>query len=421
MPHDILSILVVVGVIVIMISEKLSITLTALIGALFCGFSGLIPISSLFQAMGTSTSMLLIGLGIIGAAFFRTGLGEKVSIFILNRVGRSEIAICFVTMLLGCLLTTVANMTSVVITLIPLVKSLCKEADISPGRMLYPLVASSGFGGSLTLIGSVGNITGNTVLESAGLPTMGFFDVAWVGLPLTILGFIWMLTLGRKLLPANTGYYGEPGEELNASRAEHDPGKMKITAVVSVITIAVMMVQPKWMPLYAAALIGGIILILTGCISEREAWQAAGMGTLLLITGLMAISTAVTASGGGNLIASWVVKLLGGNTNPYFMTIVLGIVCTVLTSFLSNTAAVALMAPVAISIAESIGVNPVAMVMVVVLTCNACFATPIGGVAFTLVVKPGNYKFIDFVRMGLPLTIINLLVAIAVIPMIWKF
>ena len=75
MPHDILSILVVVGVIVIMISEKLSITLTALIGALFCGFSGLIPVSSLFQAMGTSTSMLLIGLGIIGAAFFRTGLG----------------------------------------------------------------------------------------------------------------------------------------------------------------------------------------------------------------------------------------------------------------------------------------------------------------------------------------------------------
>lgn len=92
-------------------------------------------------------------------------------------------------MLLGCLLTTVANMTSVVITLIPLVKSLCKELDISPGRMLYPLVASSGFGGALTLIGSVGNITGNSVLEAAGLPTMGFFDVAWIGLPLTILGF----------------------------------------------------------------------------------------------------------------------------------------------------------------------------------------------------------------------------------------
>lgn len=420
MPQDILSILIVVGVIVVMISEKLSITLTALIGALICGFAGLIPVSSLFSAMGTSTSMLLIGLGIIGAAFFRSGLGEKVSRFILNRVGKSERAICFVTMLLGCLLTTVANMTSVVVTLIPLVKSLCKEMDISPGRMLYPLVASSGFGASLTLIGSVGNITGNTVLEAAGLPAMGFFDVAWVGVPFTVLGFAWMLTIGRKLLPANTGYHGEPGENFDTHQ-DYDSRKMKITAVVSVITIAVMMVQPSWMPLYAAALIGGIVLILTGCISEREAWQAAGMGTLLLIAGLMAISSAVTASGGGELIASWVVKILGRNTNPYFMTVVLGAVCTILTSFLSNTAAVALMGPVAISIAQSIGVNPVSMVMVAVITCNACFATPIGGVAFTLVVKPGNYKFIDFVRMGLPLTIINLVVAAVVIPMIWSF
>lgn len=421
MSQDILSILVVVAVIIIMISEKLSITVTALIGALFCGFAGLIPISSIFQAMGTSTSMLLIGLGIIGAAFFRTGLGHKISVAILNRVGKSERAVCFVVMLLGCMLTTVANMTSVVVMLIPLVKSLCKELDISAGRILYPLVASSGFGGALTLIGSVGNITGNTVLESAGLPTMGFFDVSWVGIPLTIFGFLWMLTIGRKLLPANTGYHEEPGEELDVQEKVYDTKKMKITAVVFAITIIVMMLQPSWMPLYAAALVGGIVLILTKCISEREAWQAANMGTLLLIAGLMAISSAVTQSGGGELIASWVIKILGGNTNPYFMTIVLGIVCTILTSFLSNTAAVALMGPVAISIANSIGVNPVAMVMVVVITCNACFATPIGGVAFTLVVKPGNYRFMDFVRMGLPLTIINLVIAILVIPMVWKF
>lgn len=421
MSPDILSILVVVAVIVVMISEKLSITVTALIGALFCGFAGLIPISSIFQAMGSSTSMLLIGLGIIGAAFFQTGLGHKISVAILNRVGKSERSVCFVVMLLGCLMTTVANMTSVVIMLIPLVKSLCRELNVSAGRMLYPLVAASGFGGALTLIGSVGNITGNTVLEAAGLPTMGFFDVAWVGVPLAILGFLWMLTIGRKFLPANTGYHGEPGEELDIQEKTYNSKKMNTTAVVSVVTIIVMMLQPSWMPLYAAALVGGIVLILTGCISERAAWQAANMGTLLLIAGLMAISSAVTQSGGGDLIASWVIKILGGNTNPYFMTIILGIVCTVLTSFLSNTAAVALMGPVAISIANNIGVNPVAMVMIVVITCNACFATPIGGVAFTLVIKPGNYKFIDFVRMGLPLTIINLIIAILVIPMIWKF
>lgn len=420
MSPDILSIAIILGVVIVMLSEKLPITVTALIGALICGFAGLVPISSLFSTMGSSTAMLMIGLGIIGEAFFKTGLGHKVSVSILNRIGKNEWGIYLSTMLLGCFLSSVSNNTAVVITLIPLVKSLCKEMDISVSRMLYPLTAAASFGSALTLIGTTSNITGNTVLEAAGLPTMGFFDVAWVGVPLTILGFLWMLTLGRKTLPANTGYRSEPGEVIDLQKSG-DPNKMKITAVVSVITLVIMMLQPSWMPLNAAALIGGIVLIVTGCISEKDAWQAAGMGTLLLITGLMAISSAVTQSGGGALIAEWVVAILGGNTNPYVLTIVLGVICTVLTSFLSNTAAVALMGPVAISIANSIGVNPVAMVMVVVITCNACFATPIGGVAFTVIVKPGNYRFKDFVRMGLPLTIINLLVAIAVIPLVWKF
>ena len=403
-----------------MLSEKLPITVTALAGALICGFAGLIPVSALFSTMGSSTAMLMVGLGIIGDAFFRTGLGHRVSVLILDRLGKSEKGIYLSTMLLSCLMSAVASNTAVVITLIPLVKSLCKEINLSVDRMLYPLVAAATFGSALTLIGTPSNITGNTVLEAAGLPTMGFFDVAWVGVPLTICGFLWMLTLGRKTLPANSGYQGEPGEVLDLHR-EGDPKKMKITAVVTVATLVVMMLQPSWMPLYAAALIGGLLLIVTGCISEKDAWRAAGMETLMLITGLMAISSAVTQSGGGELIANWVIQVLGGNTNPYFLTIVLGVVCTLLTSFLSNTAAVALMGPVAISIANGIGVNPVSMVMIVVITCNACFATPIGGVAFTLIVKPGGYRFKDFVRMGLPLTIINLLVAIIVIPLVWKF
>lgn len=420
MSSDVLSIVIILVVVAVMLSEKLPITVTALIGALVCGFAGLIPLSSLFSTMGSSTAMLMIGLGIVGDAFFRTGLGHRVSVFILNRLGKNEWGIYLSTMLLSCFLSAVANNTAVVITLIPLVKSLCRELDISVDRMFYPLTAAATFGSALTLIGTTSNVTGNTVLEAAGLPAMGFFDVAWVGVPLTVLGFLWMMTLGRKTLPANTGYQGDPDEVLDLHQ-EGDPVKMKITAVISAVTLIIMMLQPGWMPLYAMALIGAIVLIITGCISEKDAWNAAGMGTLLLITGLMSISSAVTQSGGGTLIAQWVIKILGGNTNPYFLTIVLGIICTLLTSFLSNTAAVALMGPVAISIANGIGVNPVSMVMIVVITCNACFATPIGGVAFTVIAKPGGYKFKDFVRMGLPLTIINLLTAILVIPLVWKF
>ena len=421
MTPDIQSIVVILGVVVIMVADILPITVTALTGALICGFLGLTPISGIFATMGSTTAMLMVGIGIIGDAFFRTGLGHKVSSFMLDRLGKTEQGVYLSTMVLGCLLSSISSNTAVVLMLIPLVKSLCRELNISVGRMLYPLTAAASFGSALTLIGTPSNITGNTVLEAAGLTPMGFFDVAWVGVPLTILGFAWMLTLGKKTLPANTGYLAAPGEEFAATPDNADPKKMRLTAIVSIVTLIIMMLQPEWMPLYAAALVGGLILVIAKCVPEKAAWQAAGVDTLLLITGLMAVSSAVTQSGGGQLIAKWVIQILGGSTNPYVLTIVLGVICAALTSFLSNTACVALMGPVAISIAQVIGVNPISMVMIVIITCNACFATPIGGVAFTLIVKPGNYRFNDFVRMGLPLTVINLLVAVAVIPLVWKF
>ena len=80
-----------------------------------------------------------------------------------------------------------------------------------------------------------------------------------------------------------------------------------------------------------------------------------------------------------------------------------------------------LLGSVAIYIAQAIGANPVTMVMVVVITANACFATPVGGIAYTLVTEPGKYSFRDFVRMGLPLAILNLILAIIIIPLVWSF
>ena len=135
----------------------------------------------------------------------------------------------------------------------------------------------------------------------------------------------------------------------------------------------------------------------------------------------MTITTAVNASGGGNMLAQGIMKLIGNNTNPYFLTSMLGIVCLVLTSFISNTAAVMIMGTVAVYVAQAVGANPFTMVMVVVISANACFATPIGGIAYTIVMKPGHYKFKDFFKTGWPLALINLILAIIIIPLVWSF
>ena len=413
------SLIILLLVAIFIVIDVVPTTVVAIIGALVCGFLGLVKLSDIFATLGTETMILLIGLAIVGSAMFKTGLARRIGRFLLKLFGKSEMGVYVSTMVVGTVLSAIVSNTAVVITMIPLVRSMCKEVNASQSRVLYPLVAACSFGSALTLIGTPSNIAGNTILANFGLPTMGFFDVAWVGVPLTIIGFIYMLTIGKKTLPQNTGYEGDAVEEM----ADSGPWDKKaiLTAVIFSITLIIMMIQPKAMPLSAVALSGAIILIITGCISEKEAYQSIDMRTMLLFTGLMTITTAVNNSGGGKLLAGLIMKLIGSNTNPYVLTFIIGLICVILTSFISNTAATMIMGTVAISVAQSIGVNPTTMLMVVVITANACFATPVGGIAYTLVMGPGRYKFKDFVRMGLPLVLINLLLAIAIIPLVWSF
>lgn len=413
-----LSLIILLLVAVFMILDIMPTSVVAIIGALACGFLGLVDLGDIFATMGTETMILLVGLSIVGSAMFKTGLAVRIGRFMMKLFGKSETGVYVAAMVIGTVLSAVASNTAVVITMIPLVCTMCREVKISPSRVLYPMVAACSFGSALTLIGTPSNIAGNTILAKFDLPTMGFFDVAWVGVPLTVIGYLYMMTLGKKTLPPNA----ESRMDISETK---DPGpwdkKTILTAVICAVTLAVMVIQPDFLPLSAIALCGAVILIVTRCISEREAYQSVDLSTMFLFTGLMTITTAVNNSGGGTLLAGLIMKMIGNNTNPYVITAILGTICVILTSFISNTAATMILGTVAVYVAQASGLNPFTLVMVVVITANACFATPVGGIASTLIMKPGNYKFRDFIRMGWPLSLINLIIAILVIPLVWSF
>jgi anion transporter len=368
--------------------------------------------------MGTPTVILFISLSIMGTAMFRTGIAKGVAMFLLKFAGRSEGGVLLSILVVSALLSTIASNTALVLALIPVVKSLCKEMNISTSKGMYPLAAGAAFGGACTLIGTNSNIVGNTVLEQFQLKPMGFFDIAWIGVPLTIAGIVWMMTLGRKLLPKKEGYEQDEMDHVE-EKIVFNKGKMIFTAIIIGITLITMVVNSN--ALFVAALVAALVLIATGCISEKEAFASLEWRLYFLLAGFNTITGAVTNSGGGKLIADGVMNMLGNNPNPYFITAVLFIVTALLTSFLNNQGTVLLMGPIAVYIAQGLNINPVTLVIIVIIAANACFATPVGAPAFTLVLEPGHYKFKDFVRMGLPLTVINAILAILIIPLVWKF
>lgn len=136
---------------------------------------------------------------------------------------------------------------------------------------------------------------------------------------------------------------------------------------------------------------------------------------------MIPLASAMNTSGAGKLIAEYTVAALGGNPSPYVITAVLFILAVVLTQFMSNTASKALLCPVGIALAAQVGASPRAVLMAILIASSCAFASPVGTPPNTLVLGPGKYSFMDFVKCGTGLVVICLVVSIAVIPVVWPF
>ena len=161
--------------------------------------------------------------------------------------------------------------------------------------------------------------------------------------------------------------------------------------------------------------------MLTGVISEKDALKSIDLKVVLLFGGSLALAKALDTTGAGVLVADKIVGLLGANPNPLILLLVIFIVTCVLTNFMSNTATTALMVPIAVSLANSLGADPRAVVIATVIAGSCAYATPIGMPANTMVVGLGGYKFNDYVKSGLPLILVSFVVCMVLLPILFPF
>ena len=142
---------------------------------------------------------------------------------------------------------------------------------------------------------------------------------------------------------------------------------------------------------------------------------------VLLFGGSLALASALDSTGAGTLIADKIVGLLGTTPNPIVLLLVIFVVTCALTNFMSNTATTALMVPIAVSLAQSLGADPRAVVIATVIAGSCAYATPIGMPANTMVVGLGGYKFKDYVKAGLPLILVSFLICMVLLPILYPF
>ena len=402
------------------ITELVPLAITATAGAIACGVLGFIPVKSVFAGLSNSTVVLFAGMFVVGAAMFHTGLAQKLGIGVVKMAGTSENGLMLGIMLVGAGLSSVLSNTGTAACLMPVVLGICAAAKIPASRQLMPLAFAAGLGGIITLVGTPPNIIAAGALKAAGFTPFGFFEFAWIGIPVTVVGIIYMMFIGKHLLPkAELNADQEIEQEIEASTA--NPTKQIISGTILAIVIVVMAIDSKIFTLEMAAITGALVCVLTGCLTEKQAYASIDWVTIFLFAGMMPVSEAMDKTGAGKLIAQWVVGIMGGSPSPLFVTIVLFILSCGLTQFMSNTAAAALLCPIGISIAKQLGASPHAVLMAIAVAASCAFATPVGTPPNTLVLGPGNYKFMDYVKAGTGLVVVSFVVAIIVIPMVWPF
>ena len=403
--------------IVLFARETFPIAVTAVGSSLAYAFAGIIPMNSVFKAYNSTTIILLAGMMIVGSSLFHTGVTDIIGKKMLQFTGKSESRIILATLIISCFLSSVCSNIGVMVALVPVVTAVCMKAELGPSRSIMALLFGAQFGGFITLVGVGSNVAAATAMQSLGLTPFGFFSITPFGLGVSIVGTLYIVLFGRKLIP-DTGYIPEFAQ---ATAVEFDKTKALISSITMLCVLVVIAAQIKAIPMHIASTAGAVVIIATKCVSMPDAIKSIDWSTLIIVGALSAISAGVEKCGLGKEIANNIVYILGSNPSPFMITTVIYITAATLTQFMSNIPTILLLLPIGVSIAKSIGVSPYPIIMTITLAGASSYATPFAAPQNIMTVGWTKYNFMDFVKFGAPMIPITYIVIIVLIPLFFPY
>lgn len=406
--------------IVMFVWEKIPLALTSMIVCIALVVTGVLDMNEAFAGFINSNVILFVAMFIVGGALFETGMANKIG-GLVTKFAKTEKQLIVVIMVVVGVMSGFLSNTGTAAVLIPVVIGIAAKSGYSRSRLLMPLVFAAAMGGNLSLIGAPGNLIGQSALGEMGLK-FGFFEYAKVGLPMLVVGIIFFATIGYKLLPNRSNTEGDTAFDEEIDYSHVPKWKQNLALIVLVLTILAMIFEDKiGINLSISGCIGALVLVLTGVITEKQAYKAIDMQTIFLFGGTLALAKALDTTGAGGAIADTVIGAIGKDASPFALLVAVFLLACVMTNFMSNTATTALLVPISISIASSMGADPRAVVMATVIAGSCAYATPIGMPANTMVLGPGGYKFVDYVKAGLPLILVSTVVSLILLPIFFPF
>jgi di/tricarboxylate transporter len=591
MTFDIIIVFIIVaGAIVLFMNEKFPVDLTAILVMAALLITGIITPEEGISGFSNAATVTIAAMFILSTAVFNSGALNFVGDYLTKTFSKSQFWGLLLMMLIVASISGFINDTAVVALFLPIMIDVAKRTGISPSKLLIPLSFGALFGGVNTLIGTSTNILVSSITAAHGNPPIRMFEMTSFGIVILLVGILYMIFIGIKILPDRKPSFGFSNEydikdyfteiiilptsvfknkkikELNEIKdldmdiieitrsdgtklfpiadtviKENDLLKVKCNIdnlrqiqeidglelksnqrkesefesseaklVEAVIThnsrlrgrtikkvnfrgtyganvlalrhrgatwnknlgntillpgdVLLAQVKNDWLPMFRqnqdfvvisevnlhvaqkrkiitslfiilsvvvlvvfgifpivkTAVVGSVLMILTRCISLEDAYKSINWKVIFLLAGVLALGMALEKTGGALIISKFIIHSVGSLGNTAILSCFF-LLTLLFTNFMSNNATAALFVPIAIVTAHSLGVHSRPFIMAITFAASLSFMTPVGYQTNTMVMEPGNYKFVDYFKVGAPLDLIFWIIATLFIPIFFPF
>ncbi|WP_158728824.1 MULTISPECIES: SLC13 family permease [unclassified Flavobacterium] len=407
--------------------EWLSPEIVVIIALCLLVFSGIITSNEAFQGFGNDFIIMLVSIFIIGGVLKYNGVIEYIISPFNKLKSINESLLIAIIMIITGVLSAFMNNTAIVSIFISPVIILARKLNIRSSKLLMPMAFASLMGGTCTLIGTSTNVAGSSYIVSKGLQPIGMFELLPIGLPILLLGIIFMITIGKKMLPNNIEVAlsnidiknFDNAEDSNSLTSHIKPNLKKGLYIFLLFIVAILIGSLKIIPISISFMITALIAYLSKSIPEMALRKSIDWRLLILIGGMSAFGIALTNTGGDKFLAEKITELLLPFGN-YGLMAGFMIITVLLTQPMSNAASVLVVLPIALQSAAELGINPRPFAVAVIISASISMIAPFEP-ASLLVFKPGKYKILDFIKIGGALTFLALIIILFAVPLIWKF
>lgn len=403
--------------------EKITIATTSMVVMLALILTRVITPAQGFAGFVNGTVILFFGMFIVGAALEKTGMAHAFG-EIVTRRAKTERQLMVALMIAGGLLSSFISNTTAMAIMIPVVIGICKKSGINRSRLLLPVAYATSMFGGMTLTSTSPNVIASELMYEMAGQSFGFFEFAWVSIPRGIAGILFFALIGYKLLPNHPDVALDDNVE-QTENFDHVPKWKKVASVLVLLAASIAFVfeaqlAPMGIPIHVVSSIAAITVVILGLVTQKQAFNSVDQPTIFLFAGLFALAAAMTTTGAGDFIAYQILSVVG-NVSGFTMMVVFIILGWILTTFISNPATAALLVPISIPISNGLGINPATIVMAIAMSSSLAYMSPITTPPNTMVYGIGNYKFVDYFKVGFPLVVVTMIVVAIFTPIFFPF